>query len=82
MSQRWHTHTCTSCGTELGPGVETFRFLVTTYQPMPDGPRWEAVGDWSEPKEDIAGYVCGPCKDAVQQLVMQHSFANLGRRSR
>jgi hypothetical protein len=77
---RWHTHTCSSCGTELGEGAETFRFLTTTYRPMPDGPKWECVGDWSAPQEDIAGYVCAPCKDEVQQLTMRWSFANLGSR--
>lgn len=61
---RWRDHTCSHCGKTLTRGTATYNLCVRRYEPMPDGPEWVAVGDWSTP-EPTGPILCQTCERDV-----------------
>lgn len=61
MVQRWNQRLkCTRCQQRQPVGADVRQLMTSRYQPMPDGPEWEAVGDWAEPQVS-GGILCEDC---------------------
>jgi len=65
VARRWKVRECTRCSASLAPGAEVYTLTTQHYEPMPDGPEWECVGDWAKGRA-LGGWICADCLDDLQ----------------
>ena len=65
VARRWKVRECTRCSTRLAPGADVYTLTTQHYEPMPDGPEWECVGDWAKGRA-LGGWICADCLDQLQ----------------
>lgn len=68
-ADRWKVRECTRCSTSLDPGADVYTLAARHYEPMPAGPEWECVGDWTEGPA-LGGWVCAACLDDLQRWLI------------
>lgn len=70
VARRWKVQECTRCQADLGaPGSDAYTLTTRHYEPMPDGPDWEAIGDWAEGPA-LGGTLCPACLSDLQSWLI------------